>query len=87
MDHAPPEADVRSETAEAGRVGQQPTAHPPRFPDTEEGTGVGHHRRGATRKRRWPSILGKIIAIAIAVGFVVLIVLLHLTGTFGPGVH
>jgi hypothetical protein len=32
-------------------------------------------------------MLGGILAIAIAIALVVLIVLLHLTGTIGPGAH
>jgi hypothetical protein len=41
----------------------------------------------AAATRRRPSLLGGILVIAIAIAFVVLIVILHLTGTLGPGAH
>lgn len=40
---------------------------------------------GGTRRRL--SMLRVILVIAIAIALVVLIVLLHLTGTIGPGIH
>jgi hypothetical protein len=52
---------------------------PPRNPEIEEDT----DRRAATSTPRWVFVLGIVIAVAL----VVLMVLLHLTGTIGPGVH
>jgi hypothetical protein len=56
-------------------------ADPPRHPDTSKETA---RDRGSTDARpRW------VIALAIlsAVALVVLLVVLHLTGTLGPGAH
>jgi hypothetical protein len=58
-------------------------ADPARHPETEEHTGAGPDRGAATSRPRWVFVLGIIIAIAL----VGLIVLLHLTGTIGPGAH
>jgi len=54
-------------------------ADPPRYPDT----GDGPDRGSATGTPRWVAVLGIIIAIALVLLFVVL----HLTGTLGPGAH
>ena len=58
-------------------------ADPPRYPDTSDDTGLGRDRGSATSTPRWVSVLGIIIAIALVLLFVVL----HLTGTLGPGAH
>ncbi len=58
-------------------------ADPPRFPETEEDGGRGPDGGPATSPRRWVFVLGLIIAI----GLVGLMILLHLTGTLGPGAH
>jgi hypothetical protein len=58
-------------------------ADPPRSPETGEAPGHGSDRGAAGRTPRWVFVLGVVIAIHL----VVLIVLLHLTGTLGPGVH
>jgi hypothetical protein len=58
-------------------------ADPPRHPDTRDDTGVGPNRGSAGSTPRWVSVLGIIIAIALVLMFVVL----HLTGTLGPGAH
>jgi hypothetical protein len=58
-------------------------ADPPRYSETDEDAGTGPDRGAASSPPRWVFVLGMIIAIAL----VVLIVLLHLTGTLGPGVH
>lgn len=58
-------------------------ADPPRYPESEEDTGVSPDRGAASNTPRWMFVLGIIIVIAL----VGLMVLLHLTGTLGPGVH
>jgi hypothetical protein len=58
-------------------------ADPPRYPDTGEDTGVGSDHGAPTGKPRWVSVLG----ISIAIGLVLLLVVLHLTGILGPGAH
>jgi hypothetical protein len=58
-------------------------ADPPRHPGTEEDTGVRPDRGASRPAPRWAIVLGIIIAIAL----VVLMVVLHLAGTLGPGAH
>jgi hypothetical protein len=58
-------------------------ADPPPYPDTGDDTGVGPDRGSATGTPRWVFVLGIIIAIVL----VLLLVVLHLTGTLGPGAH
>jgi hypothetical protein len=60
---------------------------PSRPSEPEEDAGVEADRGAAGGTGRRPSMLGGILAIAIAIALVVLIVLLHLTGTIGPGAH
>jgi hypothetical protein len=56
--------------------------HPPRHPGTDgDGGPAPEGRPGAAS--RWKVVLGVTIAIAV----LVLIILLHLTGTIGPGSH
>jgi hypothetical protein len=55
-------------------------ADPPPNPDTGDDT---RDRGSATSTPRWVSVLGITIAIVLALLFVVL----HLTGTLGPGAH
>lgn len=54
---------------------------PSRYPDTEEDTGVGPDSGGAGGTPRWVFVLG----ICIAVVAILVFVVLHLTGTVGPG--
>ncbi len=58
-------------------------ADPPRSPETEDDGSRGPDRGAATRTRRWPFVLGIIVAIAL----LGLMVFLHLNGTLGPGAH
>jgi hypothetical protein len=53
---------------------------PPRHPGTEGNGGPGPEESPGSR---WRIVLGVTIAIAL----LMLIVLLHLTGTIGPGAH
>jgi hypothetical protein len=55
--------------------------HPAR--DSGEEADVGTGRRSASGPPRWVSALG----ILVAVGLVVLLFVLHLTGVLGPGAH
>jgi hypothetical protein len=61
--------------------------HPRRHSNTEEDVGLEGARGEAGGTRRRPSLFGGILVIAIAIGIVVLMVILHLTGTLGPGSH
>jgi hypothetical protein len=56
-------------------------ADPPPYPDTGEDT--GDRGSAATKTPRRVAMLG----LAIAIVLVVLFVILHLTGTLGPGAH
>jgi hypothetical protein len=56
---------------------------PPRYPDTDEDTGLGRDRGPASGTPRWVFVFGIVIAIAFGLLFVVL----HLTGILGPGAH
>jgi hypothetical protein len=55
-------------------------ADPPPYPDTGGDTG---DRGSGPGTPRWVPVVGIIIAIVVVLLFVVL----HLTGTLGPGVH
>lgn len=54
----------------------------PRHPDTDEDAGVGADR-GAASGTSW----GTYVFGGIVIGVVLLFVVLHLTGTLGPGAH
>jgi hypothetical protein len=56
---------------------------PPRHPDPEEDAGRDPARGAATRTPRWVFVLGIVIAVAL----LGLVVLLHVSGTLGPGAH
>jgi hypothetical protein len=56
-------------------------ADPPRYPNTGEET--TRDRGSASARPRWVAVL----AILLTVALVVLFVVLHLTGTLGPGAH
>jgi hypothetical protein len=54
-------------------------ADPPRYPDN----GLGSRRESTTSTPRWVKLAG-IIAIALVL---LLVIILHLLGGFGPGLH
>jgi hypothetical protein len=58
-------------------------AHPPPYPKRGDDTGEGSDYVPAAGTPRWITVLG----IVIAIGVVVLIVVLHLSGSMGPGAH
>jgi hypothetical protein len=58
-------------------------AHPPPYPDTGDETGAEPDRRATGGTPRWVSA----VAIAVVIGLILLMVVLHLTGTIGPGAH
>jgi hypothetical protein len=58
-------------------------ADPPYYPDTDDDTVVGPDRGSAPDTPRWVPVLG----IVFAIGLVLLLVVLHLTGILGPGGH
>ncbi|MGH2532858.1 MAG: hypothetical protein ACRDJW_11220 [Thermomicrobiales bacterium] len=58
-------------------------AHPPPYPDRGDDTGVGTDRGPTAGTPRWVSVVG----IIIAIGLVLLMAVLHLTGSVGPGAH
>jgi hypothetical protein len=58
-------------------------ADPPRPPETEDETRRGADGGTASGTPRWLLILVAIVAVAL----LGLMVVLHLTGTLGPGLH
>lgn len=58
-----------------------PVRYPADAADKE--TGVGANDRSSTSPPRWVAVVVIIIAAVLVLGFVVL----HSTGTFGPGLH
>lgn len=58
-------------------------AHPPRYPKTDHDTDFPPALKPAGVTPRWVSVLG----IIIAIGLVLLMIVLHLGGSVGPGAH
>jgi hypothetical protein len=76
-------AEASAETLPGRRSEGRHTPEPPRYPTEEESVVRGSDGGAAERTRRWPTILGIVIAIAV----LGLIVFLHLSGAIGPGAH
>jgi hypothetical protein len=58
-------------------------ADPPPYPNTGDDTGARSRSGPAASRPRWMSVFWIIIVIALLALFLVL----HLTGTLGPGAH
>lgn len=56
---------------------------PPPYPDPSGDTDTGPDRGSPDGSSPWISKVG----VLIAIGLVLLVVVLHLTGTIGPGLH
>jgi hypothetical protein len=56
---------------------------PRRYPETEDETHVEGYRGSGADPPRWSTVLGIVIPILV----VLTLVVLHLTGVIGPGVH
>ena len=52
-------------------------------PDDEDDASASLHRRSTTGTPGWMWVLGIVVGIAL----IMLLVVLHLTGTLGPGAH
>jgi hypothetical protein len=58
-------------------------ADPPRYPETGDDPAAEPRGRPDAGTPRWREVLLWVIGIALAAAFIVL----HLTGTLGPGAH
>jgi hypothetical protein len=58
-------------------------ANPPSHPATDDHSAGPGHGGPATSRPRWVTVAGIVIAILLVVLFIVL----HVTGTLGPGGH
>lgn len=57
-------------------------ASPPRYPQTDDDTGVGPDRESTTGTAPWVYVL-----VIVGIALILLMVVLHLTGTMGHGLH
>lgn len=62
---------------------ETPMTNPPRYPDIGDDTGMGPDPGSTTSTPRWGWVLG----IGLVILLLLLMVVLHLTGTMGPGLH
>ena len=60
-------------------------ADPPRYPDTDNDTGVGPERESATGTPRWVKVFGIIVGVVVVL-FVILL-FTRGSGGHGPGMH
>jgi hypothetical protein len=57
--------------------------HQPRYQGSDEDTGAGAARKLLTARQRWT----RVAVIAIVAALLLVMVILHITGTFGPGTN
>jgi len=57
--------------------------HQPRYQGSDEDTGADAARKPLTTRQRWT----RVAVIAIVATLLLLMVILHITGTFGPGMN
>lgn len=57
--------------------------HQPRYQGSDEDAGTGAARGPLTARQRWT----RVAVIAIAAALLLAMVILHITGTFGPGMN
>jgi hypothetical protein len=58
-------------------------SHQPRYHGSDEDTGAGAARKPLAVRQRWT----RAVLIAIAAALLLFIVILHITGTLGPGMN
>jgi hypothetical protein len=58
-------------------------ADQPRYQSSEEDTDAGAARRPLTTRQRW----ARVAVIAIVAALLLLMLILHMTGTLGPGAN
>jgi len=68
------------------RGGETHMADPPRYPDTDDDTGVGPDRESTTGTPRWVKVFG-IIALVVVLLFVILLFTRGPGGGHGPSRH
>jgi hypothetical protein len=78
----PPEEDVGARATGPDATERTSVTGPPRYPDAED-TGVERDSRSGGGAPRWITVLGIVIAVLV----VLTLIVLHLTGAVGPGVH
>jgi hypothetical protein len=77
VSHGPWMHDVHDEERHMADLPPYPDAH------IDDDAGAGPDRRSTNSTPRWASVVKVVVAIVV----VLLIAVLHLTGTLGPGLH
>jgi hypothetical protein len=79
----PPEENIGPRATRRGATAKTSTTDLPSYPDVEHDAGVGPEGGSAAGAPGWISVFGIVIVILV----VVMLVVLHLTGAIGPGLH